>query len=222
MAAGQLTCQYCGSRQEIDLHGIPYTDLESPTNMQCPACEATLQSIRVDADESITLEKCPKCCGLFFNPGELEYLLVKQIPVVLNVDYDRLNSLREEASANRAKNRYRRCPYCSQPMSFINYQRKSGVIVDWCREHGLWLDGGELRQLLEWRKAGGMKALESGGAHYSLPKSQPSPIPQPAKTRPAPRKKVNTSSELDRFRHKKYDIDTITSSLDSIFNLFFD
>jgi hypothetical protein len=29
------------------------------------------------------------------------------------------------------------------------------VIVDTCREHGIWLDGGELRQLLEWTRAGG-------------------------------------------------------------------
>jgi hypothetical protein len=27
--------------------------------------------------------------------------------------------------------------------------------VDRCRDHGLWLDAGELRQLLEWARAGG-------------------------------------------------------------------
>lgn len=27
--------------------------------------------------------------------------------------------------------------------------------MDRCRHHGVWLDGGELRRLLEWKKAGG-------------------------------------------------------------------
>ena len=35
--------------------------------------------------------------------------------------------------------------------------KRSGVIVDSCRDHGIWLDAGELRQLLEWSRAGGEK-----------------------------------------------------------------
>ena len=35
--------------------------------------------------------------------------------------------------------------------------KRSGVIVDSCRDHGLWLDAGELRQLMEWTRAGGEK-----------------------------------------------------------------
>lgn len=31
----------------------------------------------------------------------------------------------------------------------------SGVIIDRCKEHGVWLDGGELGHLFEWMKAGG-------------------------------------------------------------------
>jgi Zn-finger nucleic acid-binding protein len=41
-------------------------------------------------------------------------------------------------------------------MNRINFGSRSGVIADKCRKHGLWLDGGELRQILEWMKAGGM------------------------------------------------------------------
>ena len=39
--------------------------------------------------------------------------------------------------------------FCLSPFSL------SGVIVDKCKEHGIWLDGGELRQLMDWIKAGG-------------------------------------------------------------------
>jgi len=40
-------------------------------------------------------------------------------------------------------------------MQRINFGSQSGVIADKCRSHGIWLDGGELRQILEWTKAGG-------------------------------------------------------------------
>jgi Zn-finger nucleic acid-binding protein len=35
------------------------------------------------------------------------------------------------------------------------FGKRSGVIVDRCRTHGTWLDAGELRQLMEWARAGG-------------------------------------------------------------------
>ena len=40
-------------------------------------------------------------------------------------------------------------------MNRVNFGTNSGVIVDRCKDHGVWLDGGELRQLFEWMKAGG-------------------------------------------------------------------
>ena len=35
--------------------------------------------------------------------------------------------------------------------------KRSGVITDVCFEHGVWLDSGELRHIMEWVKTGGMK-----------------------------------------------------------------
>jgi Zn-finger nucleic acid-binding protein len=38
-----------------------------------------------------------------------------------------------------------------------SYGARAGVVVDRCRLHGVWLDGGELNQLLKWAGAGGRK-----------------------------------------------------------------
>jgi len=35
------------------------------------------------------------------------------------------------------------------------FGKRSGVVLDRCRDHGSWLDAGELRQLMEWTRAGG-------------------------------------------------------------------
>lgn len=40
-------------------------------------------------------------------------------------------------------------------MNRINFGSRSGVVIDRCKEHGVWLDAGELRQLCEWIKHGG-------------------------------------------------------------------
>ena len=40
-------------------------------------------------------------------------------------------------------------------MNRINFGTNSGVIVDRCKDHGIWLDGGDLKHLFEWMKAGG-------------------------------------------------------------------
>jgi Zn-finger nucleic acid-binding protein len=40
-------------------------------------------------------------------------------------------------------------------MNRINFGSQSGVVVDKCKQDGVWLDGGELKQLMEWMKAGG-------------------------------------------------------------------
>lgn len=36
-------------------------------------------------------------------------------------------------------------------------ERRSGVIVDWCGEHGLWLDADELERVVEFVAAGGLE-----------------------------------------------------------------
>jgi Zn-finger nucleic acid-binding protein len=56
--------------------------------------------------------------------------------------------------ANRVT--YAPCPQCGQLMNRLNFARCSGVIVDICKQHGTWFDRDELRQIVEFLRAGGM------------------------------------------------------------------
>jgi Zn-finger nucleic acid-binding protein len=40
-------------------------------------------------------------------------------------------------------------------MNRVAFGHRSGVVIDQCKSHGVWLDGGEISHLLEWKKAGG-------------------------------------------------------------------
>ena len=42
-------------------------------------------------------------------------------------------------------------------MTRRNYGRDSGVILDMCREHGIWFDAEELARILVWIRAGGQE-----------------------------------------------------------------
>jgi Zn-finger nucleic acid-binding protein len=50
---------------------------------------------------------------------------------------------------------YRPCAVCGALMNRQNYGRKSGVILDVCRAHGIWFDAGELPRVLGWIRDGG-------------------------------------------------------------------
>lgn len=49
------------------------------------------------------------------------------------------------------------CPSCKKVMNRINFAGCSGIILDWCKEHGTWFDHNELRQVVDFIQAGGMK-----------------------------------------------------------------
>ncbi len=51
---------------------------------------------------------------------------------------------------------YRPCPQCHQLMNRVNFAHCSGVIIDVCKPHGAWFDRDELREIVEFIRAGGI------------------------------------------------------------------
>lgn len=48
------------------------------------------------------------------------------------------------------------CPLCHSTMNRVNFGKLSGVIVDICRKHGTWFDGGELTRVVAFVAGGGL------------------------------------------------------------------
>jgi Zn-finger nucleic acid-binding protein len=53
--------------------------------------------------------------------------------------------------------RYIQCPTCKRTMNRRAFGRVSGVIVDVCRDHGVWFDAGELSEVLAFLERGGLE-----------------------------------------------------------------
>ena len=153
---GSLLCAYCGDRNDIDLKGIHYyTTHENDTPRTCPRCDKPLKSIDLKLNGRFLIDRCDDCLGLFFDPGELEALLDATVKNVFLVDKSGLDGINLHRQPDQYPIAYIKCPVCSQLMNRVNFGTRSGVIIDRCKAHGVWLDGGELLHLMEWMKLGG-------------------------------------------------------------------
>jgi Zn-finger nucleic acid-binding protein len=151
-----VICDYCGSRNNVDLTSINhYTTHDIDTERICPICNIPLKTIDLGIDGKFFIERCEECFGLFFDPSELEALLEHSVKNVFEINRSFLAKFNLTGQTTSRVATYVKCPVCSKMMNRINFGARSGVVVDRCKEHGVWLDAGELRQLSEWMKAGG-------------------------------------------------------------------
>jgi len=154
------TCAYCGT----DVSAVPAA---APETLLCPACAdpAALEPVALGG---VSGERCPDCRGTWFPRGHLRRLLEASRPAA---------GAPEPAAAPLSVGvgpvRYRRCPLCGQLMHRQNHGRTSGVIVDLCRAHGVWLDEGELAALQRYVASG-------GSADETPPPLPPPPAPDRA------------------------------------------
>jgi Zn-finger nucleic acid-binding protein len=156
LSDGLLLCAYCGDRNDIDLKGIHYyTTHENDSPRACPRCDINLKTIDLKLNGTFLIERCDQCLGLFFDPCELEALLEATVTNVFLIDRSGLDSINLRRPPDQYPVAYIKCPVCSQLMHRVNFGTRSGVIIDRCKNHGVWLDGGELRHLMDWMKLGG-------------------------------------------------------------------
>lgn len=156
LPANSITCDYCGSRNDTDLKGVHrYTTHEIESARTCPRCTIPLRTIDLHLNGKFLIERCDECLGLFFDPGELEVLLQATVTNVFTINRKQLDNINVARRSTDYGVSYVKCPACFTVMNRVNFGARSGVIVDRCPDHGVWLDGGELRHLFEWMKAGG-------------------------------------------------------------------
>jgi Zn-finger nucleic acid-binding protein len=102
------------------------------------------------------LRQCSRCGGAWLGREAFEHLVEGREERATFLD-----ALPEPAAQAPVQGAlefsYRPCPSCSRLMNRSNYARVSGVIVDSCRDHGIWFDRDELRRVLAFIENGGQK-----------------------------------------------------------------
>ena len=156
-------CDHCG--HSLAAEPIPLKN--SP--LICPACGGDHRLSFRTMGKQPALE-C-RVCGGFWLPGDsLEHLVekAKQMAEAGHALHRRGPMPRVEAAGNgseavggRGKHAYLPCPSCNGLMVRQNFGHRSGVVIDLCKHHGVWLEGSKLQQLLDWIKAGGSLSAEA-------------------------------------------------------------
>jgi len=156
LLANTNRCHYCGVRNDVDLHAKhDFSVHKQVSDRICPHCDQALQTIQLQLDEALFIERCTDCFGLFFDLGEIEALLNHAVNEVHAINLAHLDNVNIDRYQKKQPVKYIKCPVCREFMRRTNFAQKSGVIVDSCRAHGLWLDSGEVTHLMEWKKMGG-------------------------------------------------------------------
>lgn len=193
---GQARCEFCGSTVERDQRRLglicpecfarnaegtrfctscgirfrPQPVAAPGEERSCPCCECHLP---VRSIGGIRVYECPVCNGLWV-PGESFELLVRHACAAAQpaAALGGGGKGRRRRSQFDAKVEYRRCPVCHTPMLRRNYGspgRRSGIIVDWCGEHGTWLDADELEDIAAFITRGGGNRAAAGAGREAAP-----------------------------------------------------
>ncbi len=162
LPADTCRCSYCGTRNDMDFSAVNrFTFDHQPSRRQCPDCSIPLQTVRLDSGGGIfAIERCERCFGLFFDVGEVQAFLEASTSPAFSINIREIANINEERAKRERQVRYKQCPECGVLMNRVNFAAMSGVVVDQCKVHGMWLDNGELIHLMEWKKSGGQLLAE--------------------------------------------------------------
>lgn len=185
--AGRLVCPECfarnaGQARFCSACGVafrPQPVLSQGDPVACPVCKTDLAMRSV---AGLAVQECETCRGLWVPTANFDALVAQAREHQAPDATDGLHAapIDRPRAANAVT--YRPCPVCRQPMNRKNFARVSGVIVDWCRAHGTWLDANELEHIAAFVADGGMqrtaeleKAEERDRAAMELLKTMQAP-----------------------------------------------
>lgn len=108
------------------------------TSMDCPVCLVPMFIMELD---SVEVDHCFSCKGIWLDAGELEELLHSAAAK---------DELLASFTIVNSTETIRRCPICLSKMNKVEVGEKgTKVLIDSCKkDHGIWFDEGELHEVI--------------------------------------------------------------------------
>ena len=98
------------------------------------------------------LFECPNCDGVWVDAETFE-----QVCNTRDTQAAVLHHGAPEARTVEREVRYRPCARCGTMMNRVNFAKVSGTVVDVCKNHGTFLDRGELQGIVRFIQGGGLE-----------------------------------------------------------------
>ncbi len=178
MTEGASFCMDCGRAI------APQILVAIPEGRDCPRCAGALVSRRV---ENTSLVECGGCHGIWLPTESFEEACRRaEGRADLAAGLARHSGAGAAEGAPRQPFKYLPCIACGDMMVPRNFGGNSGVILDVCGRHGIWLDAGEFQAILRFLESG--KERSDGARGSGLERAAPAPVresPMPTTDRSA-------------------------------------
>lgn len=146
MFFGSRFCPHCG--------GKAASPLPRHEDADCPRCGTRMAA---NAIGGLVLDQCGSCGGVWMDQAAFRDIVNSREaqaaiagPGVPSPKVPRRDPTEEPLV-------YRECPRCRKFMNRVNFAGISGVVLDICKDHGVWFDKDELRETIEFIRAGGLE-----------------------------------------------------------------
>jgi Zn-finger nucleic acid-binding protein len=185
---GSRFCSSCGQT-------IQPGKLDAKTGkLDCPRCNKTrLVNRKVGG---FAVDECPKCSGMWVDASAFDRIVNQQAKREKS-EYRSGDSSGRPARARLQPEKvvYLKCPDCGLHMHRRNFGRASGVIIDECHDHGVWLDCDELGKIAAFVASGGVaygRKLEAEEAAAAARPNMTVPLPPGVSMLPSERRTPET------------------------------
>jgi len=148
MFAGMDFCPHCGAK-------AARTVGDAASALPCPGCKAEMRAVTIG---TTPMHECAACASLWLDAATFTQLCTNREERGAVIAFADVTTRAPTArSAPSAAVRYVPCPMCAKIMNRQNFGRRSGVIVDVCKGHGVWFEDNELHAALAFIDSGGFE-----------------------------------------------------------------
>lgn len=154
----QTTCPHCSKTFNKTLPACPFCGLDvikeekRDRELRCPRCRIPMETSEF---RDVEIDICTGCAGIWLDTDEFKHVTSERDV------YTDTSIPREYRKKPFPEDRgYLHCPLCDDLMSRKNFKTISGVLIDICSHHGIWLDAGELEQIRCFIAAGGLEKYQ--------------------------------------------------------------
>lgn len=144
MFLGSKFCDHCGH----EASSVEVVDDAKAGD--CPRCKRKLEMLMIGQTK---VRECTRCGGMWTDVATFESICSdkEKHSAVLSFIASRSAEIPVQPVIN-----YVPCPDCKQLMNRSNFARTSGVIIDLCKQHGVWFDRDELPKIIDFIDDGGL------------------------------------------------------------------
>lgn len=151
------TCDACGKEINTLYRVCPFcaTQLSDGGEFPPPACPRCRAPLEIHTQHEEEYDLCPTCGGVWLDRDEFHRATLESAgsgEETFRQQYRR-GGIQDPGG-------YVPCVRCGKAMNRKNFKRISGVLIDECGTHGVWLDAGELDKIRHFIADGGLDTAQ--------------------------------------------------------------